>query len=160
MKRIRQALNSTIVLIALGFLPLFPVHAQGNLTLVGHIITQDGTQQATPRFSVKLYPPLKSGRTVLLTNSDERGRFRFTGLSASSYLLEIYLVEDLVYQGVIKLNSNETREIDLRKKTDSSRAAPYCKPNQSGSYAFVEYFGSRTSLDFIYGTAPRTTVSE
>ncbi len=112
----RGHLNSVIILFAIATLPLCHANGQENLTLTGHIITQSANQQAGPRFSVKLYPPLKSGKAVLLTNTDYKGSFKFTSLSASSYLLEIYLVKDLVYQAVVELNKDMTRQIDLRKK--------------------------------------------
>jgi hypothetical protein len=122
-------LNSAIILFAIATLPLCHANGQENLTLTGHIITHSGSQQLSPRFSVKLYPPLNSGKAVLLTNSDYKGDFKFTQLSASSYLLEIYLVKDLVYQEVVELNRDLTREIDLRKKNSGpSQSQPMQAP--------------------------------
>src|SRR5260370_42128578 len=91
-------LNLTIILLPVGTLFAGQANGQENLTLAGRVVTGKSTQQSNPQFSVKLYPPLKSGKAVLLTNTDYKGNFKFTGLSASSYLLEIYLVKNLVYQ--------------------------------------------------------------
>jgi len=132
MKRGHLMLNSAIILFAIAILPLCHANGQENLTFTGHIITQSrNQQQPSPRFSVKLYPPLKSGKAVLLTNTDYKGNFKFTQLSASSYLLEIYLVKDLVYQEVVELNKDLTREIDLREKNISTSQSD---PTQAPKY--------------------------
>ena len=125
MTRVNRLLRSAIILFAFAAVPLCEALGQENLTFAGHMVIESAAQQSSPRFGVKLYPPLKSGKAVLLTNTDSKGNFKFTGLSASSYLLEIYLVKDLVYQEVIPLNRNLTREIDLRKK---SGAPPLPRP--------------------------------
>jgi hypothetical protein len=128
MTRMNPLLRSAFILFALAAVPLCEAFGQENLTFAGHIVIDSAAQQSNPRFGVKLYPPLKSGKAVLLTNTDSKGNFKFTGLSASSYLLEIYLVKDLVYQEVIPLNHNLTREIDLRK---NSGTPPAPRPDQA-----------------------------
>jgi hypothetical protein len=82
---------------------------QANFVLTGHIVTPN----RGARFNIKLYPPKKSGRPVLLTTSDNYGNFRFTGLSASSYLLEIYLGSDMVNQQVVAIDGNKEITIKL-----------------------------------------------
>ena len=86
------------------------------LTLTGQIITTVSTKTQPPRFNVKLYPPKATGKPLLVTTADAYGRFRFGGLSSSSYLLEIYLGTVLVYQEVVQIARNTDRKIDLRKK--------------------------------------------
>lgn len=84
-------------------------------TLTGQILASN-EKNYVPRFNLKLYPPKTSGKPILVTTSDVAGRFRFGSLSPTSYLLEIYLGKDLVYQEVINMTRNTERRIDLRKK--------------------------------------------
>jgi hypothetical protein len=65
-------------------------------------------------FTVKLYPPLNSGKRVLLTTSSIAGDFQFAA-PPGSYLLEVYSGKQLVYQQVIQLTNNQKVTIDLRK---------------------------------------------
>jgi len=83
------------------------------LTFTGQIVT---TASQPRRFSVKFYPPKATGKPILVATSDAYGRFKFSGLSPTSYLLEIYLGTVLAYQEVIKMTKNTDRKIDLRKK--------------------------------------------
>jgi len=91
-----------------------PATAQ-QITLTGQIVTATFSKSAPRRFNIKLYPPKASGKPIQVTTSDAYGRFKFVDLSASSYLLEIYLGKDLVYQEVINLTKDTDRKIDLRK---------------------------------------------
>ncbi len=130
MNRRNLVLNSAIILFSIGILFAGRANGQENLTFAGRVVTENSAQQSNLRFSLKLYPPLKSGRAVLLTNTDDKGNFKFTGLSASSYLLEIYLAKDLVYQDVIELDRNVNCEVDLRKGSGSGQpSAPRCSPS-------------------------------
>jgi len=113
--------NLAIILFSVGTLFARQANGQENLTFAGHVVTANSAQQSNPQFSLKLYPPLKSGRAVLLTNTDYKGYFKFTGLSSNSYLLEIYLVKNLVYQDVIELDRSLNCEIDLRKGSGSGQ---------------------------------------
>jgi hypothetical protein len=83
------------------------------LTFTGQIVT---TASQPRRFNVKLYPPKTTGKPILVATSDAYGRFKFSGLSPMSYLLEIYLGTVLAYQEVINMTKNTDRKIDLRKK--------------------------------------------
>jgi hypothetical protein len=83
------------------------------ITLSGRVVTKSRPGYADQVFNVKLYPPKDSGNPVLLTATDDSGHFKFTGLSASSYLLEIYLGKTLVYQNVIDM-SNGNQDIIIR----------------------------------------------
>lgn len=127
MTRRRLVFNSTVILFLLGTFLLCQANGQ-SVTFAGRIVTPSATQLSPPRFSVKLYPPLKSGKAVLLTNTDAKGNFKFAGLSANSYLLEIYLIKDLVYQEVVDLSRSVTREIDLRKNVGASQTV-VARPN-------------------------------
>jgi len=95
------------------------------LTLAGSLVPNQATPQSVTlsgkilsikpmSFTVKLYPPLKSGKRVLLTTSTIAGDFQFAA-SPSSYLLEVYSGKQLVYQQVVQLNANMKVNIDLRK---------------------------------------------
>jgi hypothetical protein len=96
--------------------PLPICYAQGAFALSGHILIKD-SKGGRPRFSIKLYPPKKSNRPVLLTTADYSGNFKFTGLSTSSYLLEMYVGTRLVYQQIITVDRNKEITIDLRSKS-------------------------------------------
>jgi hypothetical protein len=122
----RSLMLTLILIICLAGVPL-PGHAgfQQALTFSGHIKTKS---TANPQLSIKLYPPKKTNDPVILTTSDEAGNFQFTNLLASSYLLEIYLGADLLYQEIIELNSSICCEIDLSGET-GKRACP-CAPSR------------------------------
>lgn len=92
-----------------------PATAQ-QISLTGQIVTSPTAKGQVRRFNIKLYPPKTSGQPIQVTTSDAYGRFKFTGLSATSYLLEVYLGKDLLYQEVINVTKDTDREIDLRKK--------------------------------------------
>jgi hypothetical protein len=79
----------------------------------GQIVTTD---RKPPRFNVKLYPPKTTGKPILVATSDDYGRFKFSGLSPTSYLLEVYLGIELVHQEVVNITKNTDRKIDLRKR--------------------------------------------
>jgi len=83
------------------------------LTFTGQIVTTAGQPR---RFNMKLYPPKTTGKPILIATSDAYGRFKFSGLSPMSYLLEIYMGTVLAYQEVINMTKNTDRKIDLRKK--------------------------------------------
>jgi hypothetical protein len=95
---------------------LYSTATAQQLTLTGQILTSTFLKNAPRRFNIKLYPPKASGEAIQVTTSDAYGRFKFEGLSAGSYLLEVYLGKDLVFQDVITLSKNTDRKIDLRKK--------------------------------------------
>jgi hypothetical protein len=105
--------------------PLSLANAQ-QLTLTGRILTRDFSQTSIPRFNIKLYPPKETGKAILATTTDVYGKFRFTGLSPSSYLLEVYLGKDLVYQEVVNLRTSIDRQVDLRR---NSRLPPSSSRN-------------------------------
>ncbi|HEX9629821.1 MAG TPA: hypothetical protein VF961_07370 [Pyrinomonadaceae bacterium] len=102
------------------FLLIFFVTVNAQRTLTGQILTRApaGNQ---PRFNVKLYPPKTSRRPILVTSSDSFGKFKFI-VAPDSYLLELYLGNSLVYQEVIKLDSDLNRKIDLRNRQTVSRS--------------------------------------
>ncbi|HEV7684257.1 MAG TPA: hypothetical protein VGO68_19230 [Pyrinomonadaceae bacterium] len=104
---------------AILFLLVFFAAASAQQTLNGEILTNSAAGNQ-PRFNVKLYPPKSTQRAILVTSSDGFGKFRFTA-APDSYLLELYLGSSLVYQEVIKLDSDTTRKIDLRKQTLAER---------------------------------------
>lgn len=80
-------------------------------TLSGKILATTRNAQ----FTVKLYPPLNSGRSVLLTTSTTTGEFQFTNVRESSYLMEVFMGKRLVHQEVIELKGDQTVTIDLRQ---------------------------------------------
>jgi hypothetical protein len=110
-----QASSPAFVAIVCLLAISFPARAQG-FEFTGQILTSTVARRQVPRFNIKLYPPKTSGKPILITTSDALRRFKFTGLSADTYLLEIYLGKDLVYQEVINLNGTLDLKIDLRKK--------------------------------------------
>lgn len=114
MKSRSLALTLLLVISLLSVLPLCQASPQGSLTFSGHIKV-NGT--VNPQFSLRLYPPKKSNRPIILTTTNNAGSFQFTDLQASSYLLEIYLGAKLIYQEIVELNSNICCEIDLSGET-------------------------------------------
>jgi hypothetical protein len=109
--RERNIVMAAIVLLVAGSFISDLAGPQKGFTLSGKILT---TQQMAP-FTLKLYPPLKSGRAILLTTSTNSGEFQFTNVSASSYLLEVYSGKQLVHQQVVELKGDQSVTIDLRK---------------------------------------------
>lgn len=107
---------SHLVAIATVVLILYSPATAQQITLTGEIMTTTVSKSAPRRFNIKLYPPKTSGKPIRVTTSDTYGRFKFGGLSTASYLLEVYLGKDLVYQEVISLTKSTERKIDLRKK--------------------------------------------
>ena len=112
--RVQKSLPAVVAIVCLLVIS-FPANAHG-LELTGRIVTSTGWRKEAPRFNIKLYPPKTSGKPILIASSDAYRRFKFTGLSADSYLLEVYVGDDLVYQEVINLNGDLALTIDLRKK--------------------------------------------
>ena len=102
--------------------------SQAALTFSGHIKTGG---YGSPQFSVKLYPPKNTDKPVLLTNTDDNGDFQFTDLQTSSYLLEVYLGTDLVYQEIVELSSSTCCEIDLSGK-EGRRECPCTRATSRG----------------------------
>ncbi|MGB7922530.1 MAG: hypothetical protein WCF57_04740 [Pyrinomonadaceae bacterium] len=123
MKTIKPVLASILIMHMLTALPLCHASAQDAYTFSGHIKTKVVDKTSTPQFSVKLYPPKESGKPVLLTTTDDDAAFEFTDLSEKSYLLEVYLGTDIVYQEVIELNESICCEIDLSGEA-SKRQCP------------------------------------
>ena len=70
------------------------------------------TQQTAQRqmnvslFTVKLHSPKEKGKPVLVAYPDAAGNFSFTNLARDSYLLEVYLGVQLLYQKILNLESN------------------------------------------------------
>ena len=125
MKHRSLAFTLMLVICLAGVPPLSRATAQDALTFSGHIKVGG---EGRPQFSVKLYPPKESDKPILLTNTDDYGDFQFTDLQTSSYLLEIYLGTELVYQEIVELSSSTCCEIDLsgkevRKECPCTRAA-------------------------------------
>ena len=99
---------------ALFCVAVFCISAQSQqLMFTGQIVTTD---RKPPQFNVKLFPPKTTGKPILVATSDGYGKFKFSGLSPTSYLLEVYLGIELVYQEVVNITKNTDRKIDLRKK--------------------------------------------
>ncbi|HEX8650740.1 MAG TPA: hypothetical protein VF708_07855 [Pyrinomonadaceae bacterium] len=108
----RLALASTLILCLLSALPLSSDASLDEITLSGHVVIKRARGDSSQQFNVKLYPPKDSGNPILLTTTDNSGYFKFTGLSATSYLLEIYSDKTLVYQEVIDM-SNGNRDLTI-----------------------------------------------
>ena len=125
MKPRNVVLSSILAVYFLGALPLCHAGAQGTLTFSGHIKSKVTT---SPQFSIKLYPPKRTDKAILVTATDDSGNFQFT-LSAGSYLFEIYLGTDLVYQDIIELKGSMCCEIDLTEDT-AKKNCPCPKLNQ------------------------------
>jgi hypothetical protein len=119
----RLLLTGALLLSLLGALHLCPASAQNTLTLSGRVLTK-GSNRSSQRFNIKLYPPLKSNKAILLTASGNSGDFKFTGLLPSSYLLEVHLGKDMVYQEVVALASNKNLTIDLRGSAAPKKTVP------------------------------------
>lgn len=105
--------NYLIILLIIAFFLLTEMSAttaepQGSLTIYGYfsLPSQSETQPTIQLLTAKLYPPKERGKPLLLAYSDSASTFRFTDLSPDSYLLEVYLGDQLLYQRLIKLESN------------------------------------------------------
>jgi hypothetical protein len=116
----------------LGTLSVSIALAQDNLTLSGRVVTK-AASKSIPRFAIKLYPPLKSNKPILLTTTNESGEFKLEGLSADSYLLEVHLGKDLVHQQIIKVDGQNSNRltIDLSGSAKPS-PQPYRKARGRG----------------------------
>ena len=83
---------------------------QDKLSLSGRIVVETSapTQKppALPRFTARLYFPKGVNRSAIVTYTDAAGSFRFNGLKAGRYLLEIYQGSEMVYQKVLALDGN------------------------------------------------------
>ena len=123
----KLVLTTILILYFLNALSLCHASIQANHTFSGHIKTNITSGAAIPQFSVKLYPPKESYKPVLITTTDDSGNFQFTELSEKSYLLEIYLGTDMVYQEVIGITESICCEIDLSGET-SKRECPCPRP--------------------------------
>lgn len=81
---------------------------QEKLSLSGRIVleTSAPTQKPTtlPRFTARLYFPKEVNRSAIVTYTDAAGSFKFNGLDAGRYLLEIYQGSEMVYQKVLRLD--------------------------------------------------------
>jgi hypothetical protein len=104
-----------LIVYLFGVVPLCDARIQGSLSFSGYVKAKGASNT---RFTVKLYPPKTSKSPVVLTTTDDSGYFKFTNLSASSYLLEIYFGTELIYQEVIKLSDTVCCEIDLSRNAD------------------------------------------
>lgn len=102
---------TAIFLLVVGSFAPDQARSQESLNLSGTILVTTGEA----RFTVKLYPPLNSGKPAILTTSTASGEFQFTNIPASTYLLEVVSGKRLVHQEIIKLDSSKTITIDLRK---------------------------------------------
>jgi hypothetical protein len=131
MKTVNLTLPSILILLMLMLtaLPIRHARTQETYTFSGHIKTKVMDKTSTPQFSVKLYPPKESGKPVLLTTTDDSADFEFTEVSEKSYLLEVYLGTDMVYQEVIELNESICCEIDLSGEV-SKRECPCTRPRR------------------------------
>ena len=127
MKPGNLTLTSILILYLLNALPLCHASIQANLTFSGHIKTNIASGASIPTFSIKLYPPKESNKPILMTTTDDSGNFQFTELSEKSYLLEIYLGTDMIYQEVIQITESICCEIDLSGQT-SKRQCPCPRP--------------------------------
>jgi hypothetical protein len=126
MKSKSIALICVLALLSVEFLRPCQAIQQNNRELIGHIITKVPSKSEMPRFTIKLYPPIETKLPILITTSSNKGDFKFSGLSESSYLLEIYAGKDLVCQQVISVNDTQKPiTIDLSgSKTGRGRARP------------------------------------
>ncbi|SRR2546423_10650068 len=121
-------LISILILYSLSASPLCRAGgAQNGFTFTGHIKFGVPSQASIPHFSIKLYPPKISRKPILMTTTDNSGNFQFKGLSERSYLLEIYLGDNMVYQDIIQLNDNICCEIYLNGNS-SNKTCPCPKP--------------------------------
>lgn len=81
---------------------------QAKLALSGRIVLESSTQgrrqQALPRFTARLYAPKELNRPTVVTYTDAAGNFKFEGLDAGRYLLEIYQDSEMVYQKVLAVD--------------------------------------------------------
>ena len=111
MRKRNLVVIAAIFLLGVGSFAPDQAKPQEGFSLSGRILAT--TQIA--RFTIKLYPPLNSGKPTIITTSTDSGQFQFTNVPASTYLLEVVSGSRLVHQELIKLDSNKTITIDLRK---------------------------------------------
>jgi len=77
------------------------VARQAKHSLSGRVVLEapgPGRRSALPRFTARLYAPKEMKRPTVVTYTDAAGNFRFEGLDAGPYLLEIYQESERVYQ--------------------------------------------------------------
>lgn len=80
---------------------------QAQLSLSGRVVMEareQGRAAPPPRFTARLYFPKEGNRPTLVTYTDAGGNFKFAGLNAGRYLLEIYQGNDMVFQKVITID--------------------------------------------------------
>ena len=84
---------------------------QAPLSLSGRVVFQTTapTQRRPaplPRFTARLYFPKEANRPTIVTYTDAAGNFKFNGLNAGRYLLEIYQGNEMVFQKALTLDKN------------------------------------------------------
>ena len=81
---------------------------QARLSLSGRVVLEAPGQRrpVLPRFTARLYAPRELKRPTVVTYTDAGGNFKFGGLDAGTYLLEIYRDSERVYQKELLLDEN------------------------------------------------------
>lgn len=160
MKPIKRAVISLLPILLFGSI----ANGQG-LNINGRIAvfkldqSNAQTQQAAQRqmnvslFTVKLHSPKEKGKPVLVTYPDVAGNFSFPNLATDSYLLEVYLGVQLLYQKILKLESN----ISMAVPVGDIRLVTSVNVPQRGSQALGGDFQSRVTIKV--GTIKRTTAT-
>jgi hypothetical protein len=76
------------------------VARQAKHSLSGRVVLEASGRRAAalPRFTARLYAPTEMKRPTIVTYTDAAGNFKFDGLDAGPYLLEIYQESERVYQ--------------------------------------------------------------
>ncbi|HJQ33729.1 MAG TPA: carboxypeptidase-like regulatory domain-containing protein [Pyrinomonadaceae bacterium] len=96
--------RTTYVIVLAGCLALAGAAAarQAKHSLSGRVVLEASgpgrRPSALPRFTARLYAPKEMKRPTVVTYTDAAGNFKFEGLDAGPYLLEIYQESERVYQ--------------------------------------------------------------
>lgn len=90
----------------------------GGAELDGRIVDA-ASRDGIPELTVKLIPPMAMQslrRPEKITTTDRHGEFRFTDTDTGKYLLEVYQGVTLLYRGVVEINQDTHKRIELKRK--------------------------------------------
>lgn len=109
--RLRKSLLLALLMACLlEGVPLSRAQSQNAFAIYGYFYVPGGAggqaQMSVRLLTAKLYFPKERGKPLLLAYPDSSSSFAFKSLPRDSYLLEIYLGDQLLYQRTLKVESN------------------------------------------------------
>lgn len=117
MRTLRSVLVVLMLFSVFGVVANFPMRVQVQGDKIDGRVFDSTSGQGIPKLIVRLTPPKAQKKSERVTRTDSDGKYRFEGIEAGRYLLQVYQGTTLLFRRVIDTSRDQDFVVTLRKKS-------------------------------------------